>query len=783
MRTITYPTYFRADGYRTLIKMTATNSTIRESNILLGGFSYDNRMVEGDGFQVGTAIAAEVQVVLDNTNNLYNKSFLGKEYAIQLAAIKTNGTEQEGSLPSNRWFKLGTFIVVDVDLSNANSVTMTLQDRMVLMDKAIPSFTLGTLYANLTSFCSTLGITWVGNVSRVQALKKFDVITTDNENGITYRDFVRGCALLLGANAYMNDVTLDFRTFNTTSTSLGPSQRYSSRLMEKYKIGGVQVVDEEGTTLWSRNTSNTDNCRIVIAPDTSVVIDLLGGIQTVASVYNTIYTQSQTSYYPPAFEALPKEYYPCEMTAMNWWEIEPGDVITYTDKSGNSYSTIVTSCASIANGKTSITSTADEEERQVPSQTDAVRTTTMVARSASDAASVAYSTAVTALPKYGSNTQTGSTQAKTVTISEFPTTLTQGQRISVLFTNKNTATSPTLNVSSTGAKPIVTSDGQSITADNVNEVGWPANSLVSFIFDGTNWRIDDAAALTKIDHILTEDIVGESGWINLKKGEFVFTDSDTGDSIGFNDGALSMTGTVNATGGTISGDMTVTGVLEGATIEGSEMSIRATGDITNTNLEYEDEIVTSTAGTFGDNPIRYKAISLQATSKDKTTQAINNNTSIALDPYLGRVSITGEDKISFSLREPGQSYYQEKMALSKTQSNAIELSVNGNLSAKPKSISRTIISVTGVSVGSLQVYSTAGLAMVTLELTLTGALSDWTTIASGLPDAAFDWYDTASSWGASFTRNMRVHVDTYGYLEIRYGAATSYRISFSYPLA
>lgn len=96
---------------------------------------------------------------------------------------------------------------------------------------------------------------------------------------------------------------------------------------------------------------------------------------------------------------------------------------------------------------------------------------------------------------------------------------------------------------------------------------------------------------------------------------------------------------------------------------------------------------------------------------------------------------------------------------------------------------RTIPTVSGVTVGSLQVYATAGLAMVTLELTLTGEKSSWTTIATGMPVAAFDWYDTASSWGTSYSRSMRVRVDTDGNLDIRYGAATSYRISFSYPLA
>jgi len=105
----------------------------------------------------------------------------------------------------------------------------------------------------------------------------------------------------------------------------------------------------------------------------------------------------------------------------------------------------------------------------------------------------------------------------------------------------------------------------------------------------------------------------------------------------------------------------------------------------------------------------------------------------------------------------------------------------------PKKITPTVSSVSGVTVGSLQVWQSSGICMITFEFTLTAALSSWTTVATGLPIPAtavdsIAWYDTAEGWGTSFARNARVQISTAGNLNIRYGAATSYRISIAYPI-
>lgn len=158
------------------------------------------------------------------------------------------------------------------------------------------------------------------------------------------------------------------------------------------------------------------------------------------------------------------------------------------------------------------------------------------------------------MARYGVCQTASGTAAKIVSINNF--TLEEGSMVAIRFVNANTVASPTLNVSSTGAhlirlnkklipKPADTksytstsSDGTTKTVTNANNnpsSGWVASSLVHLIYtkgtgtDSTHdistvyyWDIIDTAALTKIDNILTQNIVGTNSYINLAQGQFDF---------------------------------------------------------------------------------------------------------------------------------------------------------------------------------------------------------------------------------------------------------------------
>lgn len=93
-----------------------------------------------------------------------------------------------------------------------------------------------------------------------------------------------------------------------------------------------------------------------------------------------------------------------------------------------------------------------------------------------------------AVSKTASGTANKTTQANTP--AGF--TLYNGATVTVKFNNANTATTPTLNVNGTGAKTIKSYTGAALTAA---EYKWVAGSAITFVYDGSYWRMQDGGAL------------------------------------------------------------------------------------------------------------------------------------------------------------------------------------------------------------------------------------------------------------------------------------------------
>ena len=106
-----------------------------------------------------------------------------------------------------------------------------------------------------------------------------------------------------------------------------------------------------------------------------------------------------------------------------------------------------------------------------------------------------------------------------------------------------------------------------------------------------------------------------------------------------------------------------------------------------------------------------------------------------------------------------------------------------NLGLDSESITPTIPSVSGVTINTLRVYRVGLTCHVFVYFTLDAALASWTAIATGLPNAAVAYFDTAQSFGSSYVRPCLIDVNTSGEMNIRYGAAGSYYANFSYPIA
>ena len=93
---------------------------------------------------------------------------------------------------------------------------------------------------------------------------------------------------------------------------------------------------------------------------------------------------------------------------------------------------------------------------------------------------------VDSISNYGVCSTASSVAAKVVTISNRSFRLCIGARVIVRFSSSNIASSPTLNVNDTGAKPIIIWGSETPGTTVIDS--WASGETHEFVYDGTNWR-------------------------------------------------------------------------------------------------------------------------------------------------------------------------------------------------------------------------------------------------------------------------------------------------------
>lgn len=125
---------------------------------------------------------------------------------------------------------------------------------------------------------------------------------------------------------------------------------------------------------------------------------------------------------------------------------------------------------------------------------------------------------------YGVCNTNANEPSKTVNIPGF--TLNSGTTIHVKFTNTNTASNPTLNVSNTGAKGIVIYGSTTSGADGYY-TGWQAGAVLTLTYDGTNWVRNQGFNEIEIPNVIvktTAEWQAMSSYIPSKDTILIYSD-------------------------------------------------------------------------------------------------------------------------------------------------------------------------------------------------------------------------------------------------------------------
>ena len=299
-------TYCELQDIRLDIGTIPANLVITEDKIIEGGLSVNRYCTTGKAVMVGSVVAGEMNVVLNNEDGAFNDvNFIGKDIKVEVGTM-------DGDTPD--YIPLGYFQVDDSPKKLAH-ISLTTLDRMMLLEKDIDETKLEfpmTVNNLFSIICNECGVTPASG----QTLLNGDYeIEAYPENVQTYRDLLSCIAEISGTCAYFDwNGELRLEWFNPTpAVELNTHNRTSSDLSEESVIiTGVEVKASDGDYL-----AGNDGFLLTVAQNPLITHDY----QSVAdSLYNA---RGNFGYRPFTANTLPMPY------------LYPLDTATFVDRNGN----------------------------------------------------------------------------------------------------------------------------------------------------------------------------------------------------------------------------------------------------------------------------------------------------------------------------------------------------------------------------------------------------------------------------------------------------------------
>ena len=350
---------FEAENAQVL-RITGTDANgvsinITDANIMQGGFSIDRYSCNGTKIELGTAVAAELKLKLNNADGTFDSIvFEGAELFVEIGVA-----DWSLASPTVSYVPCGYFICEEQP-RNSTIISLTALDRMTLLDVPQPTLVewvdennnnitdaagnelyfaaeivFPTTVSNLVSqICSLCGITLAASISSLPNASYSIAAFPKLQQTITYRNLIQWCAGMMGTCAFMDwNGQLRFKWYTSASYTSTPAKRYSSDLQESdITITGVSYTNTQNSTLVSGD-----------------------GDYTVSLTGNYLVSGGEATILPNVKNALNGfTYRPFTASVISAPWLWPLDVITFTDKDGVNHSCIVTNVNIALNSHTAL---------------------------------------------------------------------------------------------------------------------------------------------------------------------------------------------------------------------------------------------------------------------------------------------------------------------------------------------------------------------------------------------------------------------------------------------
>lgn len=328
---------------------------ITDENVMMNGFCIDRYSCIGDKLEVGTAIAAELVLKLNNQSGLYDGIvFEGTELFVEIGVADWSQDN-----PTVYWVPCGLF-TPDEQPRRLTTISLKALDRMARFDAVQPTLLPWTdqngtpiedgrgeiIYFNaLLSFPMTIAqtvsrICTVCNVpftQNISSLPNANVVISSmpvTQQEASYRTILQWCAGAMGCCAYIDwngELKLQWYTAAGYTSTL--SKRFESDLFENdLTITGVTYVNTQN----QKFLAGTDAYAVEITGN--LLLDT-GTTTKLAAINGAI---GGYTYRPFSASVLPAPW------------LFPMDVIVFTDKDGVNHNCAVTNVNFGLNGSTEL---------------------------------------------------------------------------------------------------------------------------------------------------------------------------------------------------------------------------------------------------------------------------------------------------------------------------------------------------------------------------------------------------------------------------------------------
>lgn len=222
--------------------------TLTEADIVQGGFVLNRYSTSGNTIEIGSAVAGEVQITLDNSDGRFNAvAFAGGRMFIRV------GVKDWSDLTANvQYIPLGYF-TIDEAPRKLKAINFSALDDMVLFDKVVDPSQLAlpmTVADLVTRICDICNVNLTTNVS---ALTNGSYQVTEIKNNpLTYRQILMWCCEITGTCAMIDwNGQLVMKWYEGDGVAfLNTSTRFTSDIAEGIiTLTGINISDGETTVL------------------------------------------------------------------------------------------------------------------------------------------------------------------------------------------------------------------------------------------------------------------------------------------------------------------------------------------------------------------------------------------------------------------------------------------------------------------------------------------------------------------------------------------------------